>query len=214
MSCECRVDVVGLKKSKPEFCLKTIVMTTGQLIKKLRIEKGMTQEELADKTELSARTIQRIEHGEVDPRAYTLQMISIALDVDYDLFIETDSEQEKEFKVEENKTWLALMHLSGLFLLFIPSVIIWNRKKHEIKELSTHYKDIIWFQLSLWIILILPGLFVLLIDGEISIIAIGIFLGGYMTIKNTIKVLNGKPYKYLWTIHFKDENGKTKIRFK
>jgi len=58
-------------------------METGKLIKELRIKKGMTQEELADKTEVSARTIQRIENGDVDPRAYTLQMIAKALDVDF-----------------------------------------------------------------------------------------------------------------------------------
>ena len=53
-------------------------MKTGLVIKELRIKKGLTQEELADKTELSARTIQRIENGEVDPRAYSLQMIAKA----------------------------------------------------------------------------------------------------------------------------------------
>ena len=58
-------------------------METGKLIKELRIKKGMTQEELADKTEVSTRTIQRIENGDVDPRAYTLQMIAKALDVDF-----------------------------------------------------------------------------------------------------------------------------------
>lgn len=47
-------------------------MDTGKLIKELRLKKGMTQEELAAKTEVSSRTIQRIENGEVDPRAYTL----------------------------------------------------------------------------------------------------------------------------------------------
>jgi len=42
-------------------------MKTGEKIRDLRIKKGMTQEELAEKTELSVRTIQRIESGEVDP---------------------------------------------------------------------------------------------------------------------------------------------------
>ena len=101
-------------------------MKIGRLIKELRIKNGMTQEDLAEKTELSSRTIQRIENGEVDPRAYTLQMIANALDVDYELFVETDSDEEKEIKNEKNMTWLALMHLSGLFLLFIPSIIMWN----------------------------------------------------------------------------------------
>jgi transcriptional regulator with XRE-family HTH domain len=83
-------------------------METGKLIKELRIKKGMTQEELAEKTELSARTIQRIENGEVDPRAYTLQMIAKALGVDYELFVESDSDKEKELEEEKNENWLVL----------------------------------------------------------------------------------------------------------
>jgi transcriptional regulator with XRE-family HTH domain len=62
-------------------------METGKRIRDLRLKKGMTQEELARQTELSTRTIQRIENGEVDPRAYTLQMIATALGVEYDIFL-------------------------------------------------------------------------------------------------------------------------------
>jgi len=57
-------------------------MKTGERIKALRIGQGITQEALAEKTEVSARTMQRIENGEVAPRAYTLQMIARALEVD------------------------------------------------------------------------------------------------------------------------------------
>jgi transcriptional regulator with XRE-family HTH domain len=71
-------------------------MKTGLLIKELRTKKGLTQEELADLTELSVRTIQRIENGEVDPRAYTLQMISKALDVDFSLFVDDEAEDNQE----------------------------------------------------------------------------------------------------------------------
>jgi len=73
-------------------------METGKIVKELRIKRGMTQEELADKTEVSARTIQRIENGEVDPRAYTLQMIAKALDVDYNLFVLNESDEEQEIQ--------------------------------------------------------------------------------------------------------------------
>ena len=47
--------------------IKLKKMVTGKLIKELRIKKGMTQGELADKTEVSDRTIQRIENGVVIP---------------------------------------------------------------------------------------------------------------------------------------------------
>ena len=74
----------------------------------------MTQEELADKTEVSARTIQRIENGEVDPRAYTLQMIANALDVEYELFLEKKSDEEQEIQKANTNNWCGLLHLSGI----------------------------------------------------------------------------------------------------
>jgi transcriptional regulator with XRE-family HTH domain len=39
----------------------------GQKVSELRQLKGLTQEQLAEKCEVSTRTIQRIESGEVDP---------------------------------------------------------------------------------------------------------------------------------------------------
>ena len=62
-------------------------MKTGQLIRELRLKKGITQEELAAKTDISVRTIQRIESGDVDPRAFTLQSIAAALEVDYEVLV-------------------------------------------------------------------------------------------------------------------------------
>lgn len=52
----------------------------GKRIAELRKAKGMTQEELVDICNLNVRTLQRIESGEVTPRAYTLRMIFSALD--------------------------------------------------------------------------------------------------------------------------------------
>lgn len=67
MSCFCswNVTIISLTFEEKKR------METGKIIKDLRIKKGITQEELAGLTELSARTIQRIENGDVDPRAYT-----------------------------------------------------------------------------------------------------------------------------------------------
>src|SRR4051812_3505139 len=44
------------------------------IIKRYRGEKGITQQELANLTGLSLRSIQRIEKGEVQPREYTLRL--------------------------------------------------------------------------------------------------------------------------------------------
>lgn len=52
----------------------------GKKIAELRKAKGFTQEELVEKCNLSVRTLQRIESGEVSPRSYTLKLIFTALD--------------------------------------------------------------------------------------------------------------------------------------
>jgi transcriptional regulator with XRE-family HTH domain len=170
-------------------------METGKLIKELRIKKGMTQEELADKTEVSARTIQRIENGEVDPRAYTLQMIARALEVDFSLFTEDASDLEKNADLETKRAWLAVLHISGLLPLFLPSFIIWNRKKADIKEMTEHYHAVLAFQSTI-LFMCLLGLWVLYSAKNPRVILIFLLLGGLFSIKNTFNVLNGRPYKY------------------
>ncbi|EOG6895302.1 helix-turn-helix domain-containing protein, partial [Flavobacterium psychrophilum] len=45
----------------------------GKKILELRHSKGLTQNELAEKCNLSIRTIQRIELGEVIPRSFTIK---------------------------------------------------------------------------------------------------------------------------------------------
>ncbi len=56
----------------------------GKKIVELRLAKGLTQEELVTKCNISVRTIQRIECGEVAPRSYTIKTILDALDYDLD----------------------------------------------------------------------------------------------------------------------------------
>ena len=55
----------------------------GKKIAEDRKAKGFTQEELVEKCNLSVRTLQRIESGEVSPRSYTLKVILEALDFDF-----------------------------------------------------------------------------------------------------------------------------------
>ncbi|MCK4662417.1 MAG: helix-turn-helix domain-containing protein [Bacteroidales bacterium] len=172
-------------------------MTTGQLIKELRLKKGITQEELAEKTELSVRTIQRIENGEVDPRSFTLQAIASALDVDFGVLNNSTEFENKAQK--ESKTWLPLLHISGLFILLFPPIIIWIWKKDKIKNIREHAIDVVNFQLSM-LIFIIPASFLVIILIGLPIV---IFLGMFSTVViiiNTAKVVNNQPYKYPWSI--------------
>ncbi|TKG95112.1 helix-turn-helix domain-containing protein [Puteibacter caeruleilacunae] len=157
-------------------------MKIGLQIKELRVKKGMTQEELADKTEVSTRTIQRIENGKVDPRAYTLQMIAKALEVDYSMFVKSES-ADSENQDDNNTNWLLLLHLTAIIPLIFPTVIFWNRKGDCVGEFSEHYHNIVAFQLkvlgalviALWIYWLknepIPFIGVLLVNALFTIVS-------------------------------------------
>ena len=66
----------------------------GKILTNLRNEKGLTQEELVEKCNISVRTIQRIEAGEVTPRSYTVKTILAALDQDLEAIQEVFSEDD------------------------------------------------------------------------------------------------------------------------
>ena len=176
-------------------------MKTGRIIKELRIKKGMTQEELAEMTELSARTIQRIENGEVDPRSYTLQMIAKALEVDYSLFVENETAEDKESKEKEDRFLLGLIHLSGMIPLFFPTILIWRNLKNRVDGITNHFHEVIGFQLTILLVFVIPGLliyFFLKFQKFIYnpyLIYLGIVLGVVISIHNTVSVINNKPYK-------------------
>lgn len=66
----------------------------GRKITLLRKEKGFTQEELVDKCNISVRTLQRIEAGEVTPRSYTVKTILAALDYDLSKISDNDTDRK------------------------------------------------------------------------------------------------------------------------
>lgn len=99
-------------------------------LKKIRELKNLTQEELAEKSGLSVRTIQRIEAG-VQPKGYTLKVLALSLDVpERDLRIpeiqfqqETEVEELPEIPEKEkpvNFTLVKLINLSSIPLAWFP----------------------------------------------------------------------------------------------
>lgn len=174
-------------------------MTTGQYIKELRLKKGMTQEDLAAKTDTTVRTIQRIENGEVDPRAYTLQNIAAALEIDFDILNNIDKPTSQE-ESDDSRIWLPLLHLSGLFILLLPPLAIWLWKKNDVKEIDEHARHVINFQLSMLLYMIPCGIFSILVIPLAILICLGLFSTA-MIIINTIKVYNRQSYKYPLTIN-------------
>ena len=58
------------------------VVHIGERLKQLRIERAMTQDELAAAAGLGKNTVNRIERDHTEPRPPTLRKLAQALDVD------------------------------------------------------------------------------------------------------------------------------------
>ena len=97
----------------------------GQRILALRQEKGLTQEELVAQCNISVRTIQRIEAGEVTPRTYTVKTILSALGEDFEDFTETQMESglKKAFFLKIDDTKQASYLQKQLNIAFIAGII-------------------------------------------------------------------------------------------
>jgi transcriptional regulator with XRE-family HTH domain len=99
----------------------------GKIITNLRNEKGLTQEELVDKCNISVRTIQRIEAGEVTPRSFTIKTILAALDYNLEniktLF---PNEEKSNWSVSKNQLLaLNLAIIAGVIYFFIGFIEVY-----------------------------------------------------------------------------------------
>lgn len=67
----------------------------GKTIRQLRENKGLTQEQLADRIDVSIRTIQRFERDKHSSNMRTLEKIAVALDVDPLLLLGYDVNEDE-----------------------------------------------------------------------------------------------------------------------
>lgn len=65
----------------------------ASLVREGRMEKGYTQKELSELSNISVRSIQRIENGEIIPRTYTLKRLAGILGRSYEDFARNMQEQ-------------------------------------------------------------------------------------------------------------------------
>jgi transcriptional regulator with XRE-family HTH domain len=157
--------------------MKNLIL--AQKIKELRLSAGSSQEELAGKTQLSLRTIQRIENGETQPRGDSLKRFALALGITIEELTDLPDpdesgqenrslEYEDDFRgrrnrqgvesIRENKGFLTVLHLSALSFLIFPvlgvlvPLILWILKKDEIKDVAATGKKILNFQISWFLV--------------------------------------------------------------
>ncbi len=62
--------------------MQIAVVKIGDNLKRQRVRKALTQEELARKAALTTASVARIERNETEPRMSTLRKLAKALDID------------------------------------------------------------------------------------------------------------------------------------
>ena len=124
----------------------------GTKIKEILLKKGMSQEELATKSQVSLRTIQRIEKNENEPRGKTMQLICDALEINIEELLDYGKQEDRQF--------LGFFHLSiilgiifGVGGILIP-LILWMTKKDKIIGLQRIGARTLNFQIW-WLILMI-----------------------------------------------------------
>lgn len=104
-----------------------------QKVKEFRDRKGWTQSDLAEKTGLSLRTIQRIESGQTILKGHTLQVLSEIMAENLGELLKNDESQITQERIDR----LKLINLSAMSVIVLPfgnifvPFIVWRRKKED-----------------------------------------------------------------------------------
>jgi uncharacterized Tic20 family protein/DNA-binding Xre family transcriptional regulator len=179
----------------------------GLKIIELRQQKGLTQEKLAEYCEVSTRTIQRIESGEVEPRSFTRNSLGNILECDFG----------RENTGNQN-LWLALLHLSSaVSIVFIP-LLLWSWKKDQSYKIDRQGREVLNFQITMMLLLftfvlvliVVPSVLMMAqgVDQEVGllgdiftllppvpILLLAIFTS-YQAVVNTVRALSDRPVHY------------------
>ncbi len=194
----------------------------GLKVAELRQQKGLTQERLAELCEVSLRTIQRIEGGEVDPRAYTVHCLGEALDFDFG-----------EQNTTHESFWLAALHVSSVVNILLIPLLLWLWKRGQSYRIDQQGRQVLNFQITmtlvqfgaLFVLIVgVPAIFVLMITMlaatqqqawnwlwivltivslvDTFLFVVIAFYCLYQGTMNTIRSLTDKPTHYALSIPF------------
>ena len=113
-------------------------MDLGDKIKSVRTQKEITQKELAEKTGLTERTIQRIENHEVEPSVYSLNKISEILSFD--------------FKTEKLRIMKRRNQIIYTIMIVWTIALAFNLIFNEFNFEDRWWELVIWFMTSVFVI--------------------------------------------------------------
>ena len=167
--------------------------------------KGYSQEDLAEKTSVGVRTIQRIEKGEVQPHLQTVKLLAVGLEVNIDDLMVVENPKEETIQ----RKWMLLLHGTPFFGFIIPfanvlfPLLIWIYKAEDNKIYDQHGRAVINFHSTISLLFVLsllaffpfPGMNFF---GTAAVVLYGIIV----TIVNIFKALGSGTCKYPLSITF------------
>ena len=112
-----------------------------------------------------------------------------------------------KFKDMQERQWALICHLSALSGYVIPfgnlivPIIIWSMKKEEMPMVDEHGKEVINFQISMTIWMIIAGVLIFVLIGIPLLIVLAILQVVFVII-GAVKADSGQLYKYPMTIQF------------
>ncbi|NMH61308.1 serine hydrolase [Alteromonas ponticola] len=167
--------------------------------------KGYSQEQLADLTNVTVRTIQRVEKGEVQPQLRTVKLLAAALEVEVDDLLQLEDPGQENLQ----KKWLLLMHASPfigfvlpLLNIFLP-LFLWIHKKDDNVIYDNHGRAVINFQISMTLMYLLALIALITIEGYGFFFFIAVIpFAVCVMLANVISVLRSQKYFYPLAVPF------------
>lgn len=177
-------------------------METQSIAKNLLYQrklKGYTQEELSQKTEVTVRTIQRIEKGDVSPHLQTIKLLASALEVEVNDLLPLENPKEENVQ----KKWLLLIHSVPFLGFVIPlanillPLFLWIHKREDNKRYDLHGVKVINFQISMSLLYIISLITLLTIEkwGFFLFIAV-IPFSVFVMLYNILRVVGSQKCYY------------------
>ncbi len=150
-----------MEDASKEFKANQPSFDHGKQIVEYRKLRGLTQQELADQTGVSLRTVQRIEKGEVSPRPYTLRQLKQALDIPAQT-LQIDQNDAERTNVQILR-WIIWSSLLIPFFYAVIAYFFW-KKAHWTSNSRTKLKPVIILNLIVsWIVLPIGSILLLLV---------------------------------------------------
>ncbi|WP_367913251.1 DUF4870 domain-containing protein [Leadbetterella sp. DM7] len=172
---------------------------------KKRQERGLTQQELAELSGLTSRTIQRIEKGDVVPYGDTIRKLAKGLDLSVDELKSVAGEMNENAQTHI----LAFYHFAPLLGIVIPftnvliPLFLWisYRDKHTLYDF--HGRISLNFQLTITLLALIPIVLLVLYFpvGFPLLMGVGLYTVACCII-NGIRALKNRLPKYYLFLHF------------